>query len=158
MLKKIISFGVVIAIFSGCATINKQEYAAELELRSLPSNATATLVDHTTGERKALGQTPLNFNLTKMANYMKARKYSLILAKEGYKTRQIELDSDVNGYYSWGNLLGTNIIGWAIVDPATGAMWEYKAKKAEYVVNTQGGIEVMLEDDIVAQKALRKKK
>lgn len=158
MLKQLIFFCVIMAIFSGCATINKQEYAGELELRSLPSNATATLIDHTSGQRTALGNTPLNLNLKKMANYMQARKYSLILAKEGYKTREIELDSDVNGYYSWGNLLGANIIGWAIVDPATGAMWEYKAQKAPYVINTNAGIEVMLEDDIVAQKALHKKK
>lgn len=158
MLKQIISFGTVIAIFSGCATINKQDYNTQLELRSLPSNASATLIDHTSGERKALGQTPLKFDAKKMAEYMKARKYSIILAKEGYKTKEFELEADVNGYYSWGNLLGANIIGWAIIDPVTGAMWEYKAKKVPYVINTDSGIEVMLEDDVAAQKALRKKK
>ena len=89
---------------------------------------------------------------------MKSRRYSIILAKEGYKTREFALDADVNGYYSWGNLLGPGPIGWAIVDPATGAMWEYKAAKTEYVIKTEGGIEVMLEDDVAAQKALRKKK
>ena len=51
MLKQFFALSAVIAVFSGCATINKQEYAQEIEIRSLPSNATLELVDHTSGER-----------------------------------------------------------------------------------------------------------
>ena len=158
MLKQFFALSAVIAVFSGCAAINKQGYAQEIEIRSLPSNATLELVDHTSGERKVLGKTPISIDIKKEGGFMKSRRYSIILAKEGYKTREFALDADVNGYYSWGNLLGAGPIGWAIVDPVTGAMWEYKAAKAEYVINTEGGIEVMLEDDVAAQKALRKKK
>lgn len=155
MFKRSLIFTLSAVFLAGCATINKKEYAQEIQIRSVPSNATVELIDHTSGERKIVGQTPVNISVEKHADYMKARKYSILLSKSGYKAREFALESDVNGYYSWGNLLGANIIGWAIVDPATGAMWDYSAAKAEYVLNTNAGIEVLLEDDIKAKKALR---
>ena len=96
MLKQFFALSAVIAVFSGCATINKQEYAQEIEIRSLPSNATLELVDHTSGERKVLGKTPISIDIKKEGGFMKSRRYSTIHDKAGYNNKKFTLDDDVN--------------------------------------------------------------
>ena len=39
--------------------------------------------------------------------------------------RDLSMSARLNAWY-WGNILFGGLIGWLIVDPATGAMWKLK--------------------------------
>ena len=43
--------------------------------------------------------------------------------KEGYVPYSAKIERGVDGWYILGNLFFGGLIGWLIVDPATGAMW-----------------------------------
>jgi hypothetical protein len=53
-------------------------------------------------------------------NYPERRK--LTLEKEGYDKEEVNIEGDANAWYIAGNLVFGGLIGWLIVDPATGAM------------------------------------
>ena len=69
------------------------------------------------GEVVARGRTPTTLNLRSKESYFHGADYVI----EAGETK-VPLDSSLNGWY-WGNLLFGGLIGFFIVDPATGAMW-----------------------------------
>lgn len=74
--------------------------------------------------------TPCTVSLDPKRGYFKGQSYRLKLELAGYQTSEIELRSEMSGWY-WGNILLGGLIGMLAVDPVTGSMWNIAPNKIE---------------------------
>lgn len=108
---------------TGCASIVKGGGPQSISIRSSPSEAQVKIFEVTTGNAIASGTTPYMATLSKSRGFFSGGKYRVVVQKAGYQDREMVIESRVSGWYVGGNLLFGGLIGWLIVDPATGAMW-----------------------------------
>lgn len=106
----------------GCATIVSDE-PGRVSISSDPPNAEFKIVNDNTGQNVAVGTAPQTVMLRKSNGYFKPAHYTVKCNKSGFAETQIPLKSTIDGWYLGGNLLVGGLVGWLIVDPATGAMW-----------------------------------
>lgn len=111
-------------LFNGCATIFGWGKAEVVNVRSNPDKANIVVTDET-GTKIFEGETPTNISLEKKKGYFRGKTYSLTISKEGYADKTVTIDTEANGWYIGGNIIFGGLIGWLIVDPATGAMWTF---------------------------------
>ncbi|HEY6101144.1 MAG TPA: hypothetical protein VIW03_17035 [Anaeromyxobacter sp.] len=123
MAKGIIAALAAAAALSGCASIIKGGGPEAFTVRSQPPGADVQITAIPTGETVASGRTPLTAMLPKSRGFFQGAKYKVLVQLPGYQARETILDTNVNGWYVAGNLVFGGLIGWLIVDPATGAMW-----------------------------------
>ena len=101
----------------------------QIEVTSTPSAATVTVYD-----RKNMvvtsSVTPTTVKVKKGAGYFKAAEYRLVVEKTGYQPMEFEIRHDINGWY-WGNFALGGLLGFLVVDPLTGGMWELKPDKID---------------------------
>lgn len=117
------ALGPTVALQLGCATIIKGG-AENVSFKSNPSDADVRVIDARTGTTVASGKTPLTVKLDRGAGYFKGAKYNVVIEKPGFSKKEFVVDSSLMvGWYIFGNVLFGGLIGWFIVDPATGAMW-----------------------------------
>jgi PEGA domain len=124
-LKRVISFatlGLGGLLMSGCASIVTGRHDS-ISIRSDPSDAEVRITDARTGYTVQTGKTPMQCSLDRGRGYFSGAKYQVHIGKPGYEEQSREIDSHVGGWYLAGNLGFGGLIGWLIVDPATGAMW-----------------------------------
>jgi len=70
------------------------------------------------------GTTPTTVTLKKSdGSWFGGKTYLVKVAKEGYETQTIQINHQANGWYIAGNLIFGGLIGWFIVDPLSGAMY-----------------------------------
>jgi hypothetical protein len=113
-----------IAVLVGCASIvSKSEYPVSIS--SQPQGADITIVNRSK-EAVYSGKTPTTVTLTAKAGFFKGENYTVTFKKEGYALHTAQIERGVDGWYIAGNILIGGLIGWFIVDPATGAMWTLK--------------------------------
>lgn len=128
MLKKIV---VVVAIssmvLSGCASIMSGSNQT-IAIKSAPSEAALKVYDDK-GEVIINDKTPYIATLKRGTGFFSRAKYRAVVEKEGYESNDIKIEGRLNGWYLGGNLLFGGLIGWLIVDPATGAMWTLEPKE-----------------------------
>ncbi len=105
-----------------CATIIGKSSPESLNVRSSPDQAQVVITDEA-GVKIFEGKTPTMISLEKKKGFFSGKKYRVTLSKEGFKDHSVVVDTRVGGWYVGGNLLFGGLIGWLIVDPATGAMW-----------------------------------
>jgi hypothetical protein len=121
--KSLLVGSVLIAILlSGCASIVGKAGAEVLSLKSTPDQASIIIEDET-GTKVFEGKTPTNVPLEKKKGFFSGKSYSVKISKPGFADRIVNVGTNVNGWYIGGNLIFGGLIGWLIVDPATGAMW-----------------------------------
>ena len=108
---------------SGCASIIKGGGPETVSLRSAPADADVKIIDMSNGNVIQHGKTPLMVALAKSRGFFQGARYQVVFDKPGFATREVTLDTRVSGWYVGGNLIFGGLIGWLIVDPATGAMW-----------------------------------
>jgi hypothetical protein len=113
---------VVSMLFMSCATIVGKSRPEMLNVRSSPDQARIVITDEE-GTKIFDGKTPTVLSLEKKKGYFSGKKYNVTLSKEGFKEHSVTVNTQVGGWYLGGNLLFGGLIGWLIVDPATGAMW-----------------------------------
>ena len=70
------------------------------------------------------GNTPAFLYLEAGDGFFSRAYYTLTLEKDDYATKTIPIQFKIDGWYIGGNILFGGLIGWLIVDPATGAMWK----------------------------------
>ena len=105
----------------GCASIiGKSEYP--VRVTSQPDEADITIVDQT-GAVFFTGKTPATVTLKTKAGYFRGRDYTVTFTKSGYAKHTAEIRRGASKWYIFGNLVFGGLVGWLIVDPATGAMW-----------------------------------
>jgi len=113
---------VLISLVVGCATIMGKSSPESLNVRSAPDQASVVITDES-GTKIFEGKTPTVLSLEKKKGYFSGKKYNVKISKVGYAEQTVTVDTRVNGWYIGGNLILGGLIGWLIVDPATGAMW-----------------------------------
>jgi hypothetical protein len=115
---------VAVAFLSGCASIvSKAEYPVSIS--SQPDGAEISIKNRD-GESVFSGKTPTTINLKAGAGFFKGENYTVTFKKDGYNFHTAQIERGVDGWYIGGNLVFGGLIGWLIVDPATGAMWTLK--------------------------------
>ncbi len=113
-----------------CATIMGKSGSETLNVRSTPDQATIVVTDES-NTKIFEGKTPTTFPLEKKKGYFSGKKYVINIAKEGYSEHTVTVDTNANGWYIIGNLIFGGLIGWLIVDPATGAMWTLETNEID---------------------------
>jgi len=110
-----------IAMTTGCASIvSRSQYP--VTINSNPSGATVT-VKNKRGVDVQKATTPATVTLAASAGFFSPANYSFHFEKEGCFPASTSLSAGMDGWYI-GNILFGGLIGWIIVDPATGAMWK----------------------------------
>lgn len=125
----------LVAVLSGCASIILGGMQ-ELNVRSNPSEAKVTV--YTAGGTVVASQnTPCVIKLKRGDGFFQRGLYRLVVEKPGYKHFETEIRGEVNGWYIAGNIVFGGLIGWIIVDPATGAMWSLKPSEIDATLAAQ---------------------
>ncbi len=119
---KILVSLLVLTILVSCATIVGKGGPETLNVRSAPDQANVAITDES-GTKIFEGKTPTVVSLEKKKGYFSGKKYNVKISLTDYAEQNITIDTRVGGWYIGGNLLFGGLIGWLIVDPATGAMW-----------------------------------
>ncbi|MCB0324528.1 MAG: PEGA domain-containing protein [Bdellovibrionales bacterium] len=110
---------------SACASIvSDKNY--QLTLDSVPSGANVEVVNED-GVTEFRGTTPTTCSLRAGKAYFDKQSYTVKMTKEGHEPYQQQVNSSIDGWY-WGNLIAGGVIGFFIVDPLTGAMFELDEK------------------------------
>jgi len=135
---------------AGCASIvSKSEYP--LIIDSQPQEADITIVNWS-GETVYSGKTPTTITLTAKAGFFKGENYTVTFKKEGFEPHIAQIKRDLDGWYLFGNLLFGGLIGWFIVDPATGAMWTLKDLNVDLISQSSSlqkkGLHIITLDDV----------
>lgn len=137
---------------AGCASIvGKSQYPVAIS--SHPDQAEITITDEK-GDAVYSGKTPTTVTLRTKAGYFKGKNYTVTFHKEGYAEHVAEIRRGVSGWYIFGNLVFGGLIGYLIVDPATGAMWtlqkEVSVDLAPLTASAgeDDGLRIVLMDDV----------
>lgn len=117
-----------LTILISCATIMGQSGPETLNIRSTPDQASVVITDE--NDTKIFeGKTPTALPVEKKRGYFRGKKYTVKISKSGYAEQTVTVDTRLNGWYIGGNLIFGGLLGYLIVDPATGAMWTLDTKE-----------------------------
>ena len=113
---------ILVIVFAGCATIVGDKTQL-MPINSTPDSATVLITDEK-GVQVFKAQTPTSVTLQKSdGSYWGGKDYTVTISKEGYDAQTIAVTSSPNGWYIGGNIVFGGLIGWFIVDPFNGAMY-----------------------------------
>lgn len=98
-----------------------QAVPTEADIELLSSNG--VLIEQSKGS--------LFYELKRKKGYFDGANYNIKVTAEGYESQVISITSSANGWYIGGNILVGGLIGWLIVDPATGGMWSLEANNGQ---------------------------
>lgn len=133
-------FVLAATVFSGCASIVTSGPQV-IPIKSSPSDANLRIEDLANGGGVLYeGTTPYTATLDRGAGYFKAAHYRIVIEKDGYETRELDLKGTPSGWYIGGNIVFGGLIGWLIVDPATGSMWKLSPKEINMDLRSQEAI------------------
>ncbi len=121
-LKKLL-FTVFPFILLGCSSIVDSGDLQKVSVSSTPGAAEVVIKDEK-GATVFQGQTPLQIPLNRSNGYMDGATYTVEISKPGYQTRMFKIKSSPSGWYLGGNIAFGWLIGWLVVDPVTGNMWD----------------------------------
>jgi hypothetical protein len=105
----------------GCASIMSGS-TDQLTLNSTPNGANFLIKDEN-GKSVHHGSTPATVSLERGDGFFDGQTYDVDFSADGYLPTTQKVDTTVNGWYV-GNLAFGGILGFLIIDPATGAMFE----------------------------------
>ena len=117
--KNLIIAGLFTITCSCASIVSKSVYPVTID--SEPRGANVVIYNRR-GLEVFKGGTPALVKLKPGAGFFQKAIYDIELSKDGYATKRISISSTLNGWY-FGNLLFGGLIGFLIVDPATGAMY-----------------------------------
>jgi hypothetical protein len=129
----------------GCASIvSKSNWPVTFS--SNPSGARITITNEKNGQAIHVGETPASVVLKSGAGFFRSARYRVDYSKPGYTPTTAYLSPSINGWY-FGNLLFSGVIGFLIVDPATGAMFRLPADCAASLSPTRSAKHSLKESD-----------
>jgi hypothetical protein len=123
MKNKIQQFSLILLFLSlaGCASIvSKSSWPFSVD--TSPSGA-KVVITNKSGQEIFSGRTPAAMKLASGAGFFSKEAYVVTLSMDNFETKKINIDCKLNGWYI-GNIAVGGIIGFLIVDPATGAMYK----------------------------------
>ena len=120
-MRKLLIFAAAV-LLSGCASM-MGEPNQTVQIRSTPSQANIVVADENSTVVYQ-GTTPASITLPKAGGgYWDGRDYSVKFSKPGYDIEYGLIESLPSSWYILGNI-GTFGVGWFVVDPSSGAMWD----------------------------------
>lgn len=119
--KLAVVFGMAM-LATGCATVFSGT-TDRTTLNSSPTGAEFTIKDEN-GKQVHHGTTPFTAILDRGAGFFDGQTYTIDFTAPGYQPQTCILDSYLNGWYFCNVILGGGL-GMLIIDPATGAMWNF---------------------------------
>ncbi|NOZ26417.1 MAG: PEGA domain-containing protein [Nitrospirae bacterium] len=146
---------VTLLFVSGCASIvSKSSYP--VAINSFPDGATITITARN-GQQIYKGKTPTTVTLKSGDGFFTGASYTVTFEKPGYEPQTAVIEKQLDGWYI-GNILFGGLIGFLIVDPATGAMWKLPdginvtlAEKTSTFVIDGKELKVVFLDDVPAK-------
>jgi hypothetical protein len=154
-----VATAVLLSALTGCATIAGSP-THFMPISSTPSDAAIRITDEK-GAEIFKGTTPTSVVLQKSGGgYFSKKSYTVEISKSGYTTQSIPVTANANGWYIGGNILFGGLIGWLIVDPMSGNMYNLSpetisanlgAAVSHNNTATNGGIAIMLLQDVPAE-------
>lgn len=124
-MKKILSATLLTSTMAltGCATI-MGDNTQSLPIITNPSGAEFKITDEK-GHIVQQGITPATVSLPKHdGSYFGKKTYSINFAKEGYQPKMFPLQTNPNAKYILGNAIFGGLVGWFILDPLNGGMYD----------------------------------
>jgi hypothetical protein len=115
-------------LLAGCASI-VHGGRQDVRIQSMPGGARVAIYD--LNKQRAIvfnGSTPCTANLNRGAGFFKGATYQVVVTKPGYEQFQTTINSRVSGWYA-GNLGFGGLLGFLIVDPATGGMYSLEPRE-----------------------------
>ncbi|TWH77121.1 hypothetical protein LX59_00023 [Azomonas agilis] len=150
-------------LITACATIVGDKTQV-IPISSTPSDASILITDEK-GVEVFKGVTPTSVTLQKSdGSYWGKKSFILKVHKHGYETQIIPITASANGWYIGGNIIFGGLIGWFIVDPYNGAMYNLSpeqlnahldAKESQSRYSGEQGFSIVLLEDV--PEALRPK-
>ncbi|MEM7181369.1 MAG: hypothetical protein AAF518_10685 [Spirochaetota bacterium] len=141
MIKKKYSFFTTIAVVSllmNCATIIKGS-RQKITITAAPEvdNAEVVIKDMESGGITiAKGSVPYQTSLKTGSGYFSGASYKVQVTAPGYKKAEGIIDTEIRwGWYLGGNLIFGGLLGYLVVDPATGAMWSLDPNEDYFNLN-----------------------
>lgn len=124
-------------VLGGCATI-VGDNTQLVTLSSTPDAATVLVTDEK-GATVFKGTTPTTVTLPKSdGSYWGGKDYTVTFKKEGFADQLVEIKSSANGWYIGGNIIFGGLIGWFLVDPFSGSMYNLSPKEVSAFLGEQG--------------------
>lgn len=118
----ILSFCLASLLCSGCASIICSDHKA-VSVISDPPGAAFEIEDRS-GIVIVSDRTPATITLKRGDGWFRQGGYLVHFTLDGYEPLIARVEQGVEvGWYIVGNALFAGVIGWGLVDPATGAMW-----------------------------------
>ena len=150
-MKTVLVLSLVFLLTSCASIVSKSSYPVSIS--SQPSGA-GILITNKAGKNVFSGQTPATVNLKAGAGYFKGQTYTVSFSMKGYDAHTAQIERGTDGWYLGGNLIFGGLIGWLIVDPATGAMWTLKDLHVELnssqASSLENGLRFVSVDDVPA--------
>ena len=121
-LVKTLTVVVLITILTNCASIvSRSNWPVSVSTN--PSGAKVVITDKN-GLVVYTGNTPATMKLRSGAGFFTKQSYKVKITMDGFADKIIPIECSLNGgWYILGNIVFGGLIGWLIVDPATGAMY-----------------------------------
>lgn len=120
------AFATLCLLITGCASI-VDGMDKQVRVNSKPPGAKFTIYDKE-GKLVFANTTPATVTLERHHGFFDPEKYRLVFELQGYDTTEASVESMMNGWYV-GNLFFGGILGFLIIDPATGAMWSLQPEE-----------------------------
>ena len=130
------SFALCLAL-QGCATLMGDE-SQIVPINSTPPGASILVTDEQ-GKIVYRGKTPVSIAIKKSTGkYWGGKNFRIKLAKDGYISQNIQVNSSPNALYLAGNLLVSGGIGWFMVDPFNGKMYSLAPEGIDATLTRSG--------------------
>lgn len=122
---------ITLLLCSGCASVVSLATGPrpKIHLNSTPPGATVTIMSED-GKTVVTTNTPAVVRLSRKQGYFSGQDYNVKFELAGYNPAETQIRAQLNPWYI-GNVLVGGIIGLAVVDPLTGAMWSLSPNKLE---------------------------
>ena len=124
-LTRFFGLSVMIIMLLGCASIvSKSQYPVTFD--SDPSGARLKIVNRA-GDTIYEGASPTTLTLEASSGFFRGERYKVVASANGGSSTST-LTPTLDGWYIAGNIVFGGLIGWLIVDPATGAMYKLPSR------------------------------
>lgn len=139
------------AFSTGCASIIEGS-SQDLRVTSDPGGATV-VIERANGNEVFRGTTPATASLPTGDGFFSGAEYFVTISAEGFEPQTIRIGTNVSGWYLFGNVFVGGLLGWVVVDPATGAMWNLETTHVSASLNAvgvheQSDIRIVLLDEV----------
>ena len=145
---------VITIMLLGCASIlSESQYPVTFD--SNPSGAHLKIVNRA-GDTVYEGTSPTTITLEASSGFFRGERYKVVASVNGGSSTST-LTPTLDGWYIGGNILFGGLIGWLIVDPATGAMYKLPSKHTTTIGSKKSSIDLRLHVANIADLTLEQR-